>query len=179
MALKGGEGSASCPGHFLPPGKTQYLLYRRPVWIGAENLAPTRIRSPTVQLVASRYTDWATRPTAKVFPKIILTKVVFFWYKIKCRLGCGRNTSSQNESLHDFICKTWRRHALFVRPDVDMTLFVRPDVDMLYLWDLKSTWLYLWDLTSTCFIRHKCSQVKVTYSHNDHTFKARGVCVCR
>jgi hypothetical protein len=35
----------------LPPGKTRYPLYRRlggprPVWTGAENLAPTGIRSP-------------------------------------------------------------------------------------------------------------------------------------
>jgi hypothetical protein len=33
-----------------------------PVRTGAEKLAPTRIRSPTVQPIASRYTDWATRP---------------------------------------------------------------------------------------------------------------------
>ena len=35
-----------------------------PVWTGAENLAPAGIRSRTVQPVASRYTDHATRPTA-------------------------------------------------------------------------------------------------------------------
>jgi hypothetical protein len=28
-ALEGGEGSASCPDHLLPPGKTRYPLYRR------------------------------------------------------------------------------------------------------------------------------------------------------
>jgi len=28
-ALKGGEWSAALPGHTLPPGKTQYPLYRR------------------------------------------------------------------------------------------------------------------------------------------------------
>ena len=50
-ALEEGEGSASRPGRFLPPGKTLYALYRRtewapgPVWTGAENLAPTGIRS--------------------------------------------------------------------------------------------------------------------------------------
>jgi len=33
-----------------------------PVWIGVENFAPTRIRTRTVQPVASRYTDYATRP---------------------------------------------------------------------------------------------------------------------
>jgi len=48
-----GEGLASLPGCFLPPGKNRYPLYRRlggpqgPVWAGAENLAPpTGIRSP-------------------------------------------------------------------------------------------------------------------------------------
>ena len=50
-----GEGSASRPGRSLPPEKTQYPLYRRlggvpgPVWTGAENLAPTGIRSPDRQ----------------------------------------------------------------------------------------------------------------------------------
>ena len=34
-----------------------------PVWTGAENLAPTGIRSRTVQPVGSRYTDYATRLT--------------------------------------------------------------------------------------------------------------------
>jgi hypothetical protein len=29
-----------------------------PVWTGAENLAPTGIRSQTVKFVASSYTDW-------------------------------------------------------------------------------------------------------------------------
>ena len=33
------------------------------VWTGAENLATTRFDPRTVQSVASRYTDWATRPT--------------------------------------------------------------------------------------------------------------------
>jgi hypothetical protein len=33
-----------------------------PVWKGAENLAPPVFDPRTVQLVASRYTDWATGP---------------------------------------------------------------------------------------------------------------------
>ena len=37
-----------------------------PVWTGVENLAPTGIRSPTVQPVATRYTDYAIRPTFEV-----------------------------------------------------------------------------------------------------------------
>ena len=49
MALEGGEGSASRPGHSLPPGKTQYPLYRKlggpqgQVW---KISPPTGIRSP-------------------------------------------------------------------------------------------------------------------------------------
>jgi len=49
MALEGGEGSASRPGRSLPPGKTRYPEVGwapGPVWTGAENLAPTGIRSP-------------------------------------------------------------------------------------------------------------------------------------
>ena len=53
----GGEWSAARPGRTLPPGKTRYPFYRR---MGvpqgrsgrAENLAPTGIRSRTVQPVA-------------------------------------------------------------------------------------------------------------------------------
>ena len=49
----------------LPPGKTQYPLYRRlggsqSLWAGAENLAPPLGFDPqTIQPVASRYTDYA------------------------------------------------------------------------------------------------------------------------
>jgi len=66
-----GEWSAACPGSTLPPGKTRYPFYRR---LGgskgrsgrAEYLAPTRIRSRTVQPVVSRYINWATRPTTEM-----------------------------------------------------------------------------------------------------------------
>ena len=58
----------STPRPHFTPGKTRYPLYRR---LGgpqgrsgrAENLVPTGIRSPTVQPLFSRYTDWATGPT--------------------------------------------------------------------------------------------------------------------
>jgi hypothetical protein len=52
LALEGGEWSATRPGRTLPPGKTRYPLYRslggppELVWTGAENLAPTGVRSP-------------------------------------------------------------------------------------------------------------------------------------
>ena len=64
-ALEGGEGSASRPGHSLPPGKTRYPLYRRlggpQGWSGqVQKISPPPgFDSRTVQPVASRYTDWA------------------------------------------------------------------------------------------------------------------------
>ena len=51
-ALEGGEGSASLPGRPLLPGKDPVPIVQEagwapgPVWTGAENLAPTGIRSP-------------------------------------------------------------------------------------------------------------------------------------
>jgi len=68
-ALEGGEGSASSPGSSLPPGKTRYPLYRR---LGGtqdrsgqvrKNSPPLGFDSRTVQPLAIRYSDWATRPT--------------------------------------------------------------------------------------------------------------------
>jgi hypothetical protein len=51
-ALEGGEWSAVRPGRTLPPGKDPVPFVQQagwvpgPVWTGAENLAPTGIRSP-------------------------------------------------------------------------------------------------------------------------------------
>ena len=68
-ALEGGEGSTSRPGGLLPPGKTRYPLYRR---LGGPQSRSGQVRkiSPppgfyprTVHPVASRYADYATRPT--------------------------------------------------------------------------------------------------------------------
>ena len=67
-ALEGGERSASRPGRSLPPEKTRYPLYRR---LGGPQGRSGQVRkiSPppgfdprTAQPVASRYTDYATRP---------------------------------------------------------------------------------------------------------------------
>jgi len=70
VALEGGEWSAVCPGHNLPPGKTWYPLYGRlggpqgrSGW--AENLVPTGIWSQSRQSVVNRYTNWANRTTVK------------------------------------------------------------------------------------------------------------------
>ena len=62
----------SCPGSTLPPGKTQYPLYRR---LGGPQGRSGQVRkiSPppefdawTVQPVGSRYTNYATQPTTGI-----------------------------------------------------------------------------------------------------------------
>jgi len=69
-ALEGGEGSALRPGRSLPPGKDPVPLYRRLGGPQGRSRQVRKISPPpgfdprTVQPVASRYTDWATRPTS-------------------------------------------------------------------------------------------------------------------
>ena len=67
--LERGEGSALRSGRSLPPGKTRYPLYRR---LGGPQGRSGQVRkispppgfdSRTVQSVASRFTDYVTRPT--------------------------------------------------------------------------------------------------------------------
>ena len=77
-ALEADEWSAARSGRNLPPGKTRYPFYRR---LGrpqgrsgrAENLVPSGIRPRTVQLVVSRYTDWATWPAWSIVLTYLLT----------------------------------------------------------------------------------------------------------
>jgi hypothetical protein len=72
-ALERGEGSASRPDRWLPPGKTRHPLYSRLGGPQGQSGQVQKISPPpgfnprTVQLVASRYTDWATEPTPFVF----------------------------------------------------------------------------------------------------------------
>ena len=81
-ALEGGGGSASRPGRYLAPRKTWYPLYRRLGGPQSRSGQLRRISPPpgfdprTVQLVASRYTDCATRPT-KYFVRDTKHKLVF------------------------------------------------------------------------------------------------------
>ena len=69
---RSGEGSASRPGRSLPPGKTRYPLYRRLGGLRGPSGQVRKISPPpgfdarTVQPVASRYTDYATRPIVSV-----------------------------------------------------------------------------------------------------------------
>jgi len=68
-ALEGGEGSASRPGRSLPPGKEHVLIVQE-AWLGLraglDRCGKSRLHRDSipgrVQPVASRYTDWATRP---------------------------------------------------------------------------------------------------------------------
>ena len=66
--LEGGEGTESRPGRSLPQGKTQYPLYRRLGGPQGRSGQVGKVSPPpgfdprTVQPVASRYTDYATRP---------------------------------------------------------------------------------------------------------------------
>ena len=70
--LEGGEGSASRPGRSLPPGKTRYPLHRRlggpQGWSGQVRKIsqPPGFDPWTIQPIANRYTDWATRPTFSI-----------------------------------------------------------------------------------------------------------------
>jgi len=72
MALEGGEGSASRPGRSLPLGETRYPLYRRLGGTQGRSGLVWKISPPpgfdprTVQLIASRYADYATRPTTEM-----------------------------------------------------------------------------------------------------------------
>jgi len=67
-ALEEGEGSASRPGRSLPPGKARYPLYRRLGGIQGRSgqvrkISPQPGFDPrTVQPVAIRCSNWATRP---------------------------------------------------------------------------------------------------------------------
>ena len=76
-ALEGGEGSASRPGRSLPPGKTRYPLYRRLVGPQGRSGQVRKISPPSgldpqpVQPVASRYTNWATRPNKIPYQHVI------------------------------------------------------------------------------------------------------------
>ena len=71
-AIEGGEGSASRPGRYLPPGKTRYPLYRRLAEPQGRSGQVRKISPPpefdlrTVHPVASRYTVCATRPTLHI-----------------------------------------------------------------------------------------------------------------
>ena len=116
-ALKGGEGSASRPGHSLPPGKTRYPFYRRLGGLQGRSGQVQKISTPTgfdprtFQPVASRYTDWATRPTLEQLEctkfqslATMVLKIQHFWDVALCR---WRNNSRRFEGLSEIIDWPW------------------------------------------------------------------------
>ena len=84
-APEGGEGSASRSGRSLPPGKTRYPLYKRLSGPQGQSGQVRKISPPpefdprTVQLVASRYTDWATRTTVCIIICYIFLRLHDHW----------------------------------------------------------------------------------------------------
>ena len=68
MALEGGEGSVSCPSRSLPPSKDPVPIAQEagwalgPVWTGAENIAPTGIRSPDRPARGNQSLYWLSYP---------------------------------------------------------------------------------------------------------------------
>ena len=79
-ALEGGEGVSVTPRPLFIPGKDPVPIVQEagwapgPVWTGAEYLAPHREFYPrTVQPVASRYTDYATRATVNCMGHVKFT----------------------------------------------------------------------------------------------------------
>jgi len=94
MVLGGSEGSASRPGHSLPPGKTWYPLYRR---LGGpqgrsgqvQKISPPPWFDPlTVQPIASNYSDYATRPTILLWDFAVIQCMVVTW--LMTLMGGGR-----------------------------------------------------------------------------------------
>jgi hypothetical protein len=131
-ALEGGERSASRPGRSLRPGKTRCPLYRR--LDGSQGRSgQVRKTSPplgfdpqTVQPVASRYTDWATRPgfllnfsslIPKQTPALYITLLFFtseyaFQHYVLIWLHFVKSNSSQ------------RNRKLLFKPSMSSALFI-------------------------------------------------------
>ena len=131
-ALEGGEGSASRPGRSLPPGKTWYSLHRRLGGTKGRSGQVRKISPPpgfdprTVQHVASRYTDYATRPTMLCMLLFNFVYYMFLLLYMFCAVycvslccsgyclcvnvycttaaGCQPNCSQQNTSTSKLSC---------------------------------------------------------------------------
>ena len=125
-ALEGGERSVSRPGRSLCPGKTRYPLYRRldgPQGLSGQvrKISPlSGIRPRTVQPVASRYTDWATRPTLhskslyicfSLQSRVVIQMFVFISRRtqlnICCIFGSFNTTTCFDCPDQPSLCRTW------------------------------------------------------------------------
>jgi len=114
-ALEGGEGSALRPGRSLSPGKTRYPFYRR---LGGTQCRSGQVRkiSPppgfdprTVQPVASRYTDYATRPTIYYsIPSIFVTEL--FRAQNLCSININVRHSALCHTLYFYLSVSHNYH---------------------------------------------------------------------
>ena len=105
-ALEGCEGLASRPGRSSSSGKTRYTLYRR---MGGSQgrcgqvrkISPTPGIDPrTVQPVASRYTDYATRLTKLYADTGTLTNVVCMRRLLPSRVNALRYPRLLGSRMH-------------------------------------------------------------------------------
>ena len=130
-ALEGGEGSASCSGHSLPPGKGPVPIVQeagwppRPVWTRVENLdPPPGFDARTVQPLASRYTDWCIRLTGFH----LKTENSLAWFRkqnwltkgwVSLKIRSLTNSAMQQKSSRNYcdICKTKLKELIvFISP---------------------------------------------------------------
>jgi hypothetical protein len=127
MALEGGEGSASRPGCSLPRERPR--THCTGGWVGPragldrcrKSPPPLGFDARTVQPIASRYTDWATRPTNREEVKwnaavsfteqaIYYLFITFDWLLLE---GGLLYLHTLSEMIHK-ISKTWRNSSWFV-----------------------------------------------------------------
>jgi hypothetical protein len=134
-ALEGGDGSVSRPGSSLPPGKTRYPLYRglcRPQgrFGKVRKISPPPGFDPgTVQSVASRYTNYATRPHNEVM----------HYPKLHC--ACVQLRSQITLSLKKVICRLLvYSPCIFPARVLDMYVVTRNEVSLLQTYSQWPNW---------------------------------------
>ena len=99
-----GERSASSPARSLPPGKTQYPLYRRLDGHQGRSRQVRKISSPpefdprTVQPVVSRYTDW-TIPAHYPHNIRVVNSLWMRWAGYIRRIGENLHTDFRSENV--------------------------------------------------------------------------------
>jgi hypothetical protein len=110
---RSGRGFSVTPRPLFTPGKDPVAIVQEagwapgPVWTGAENLAPPGFDPRTVQPVASRYTDYATRPKCFIdtAPKLACHSTPYFGFpdvQICCRWFKGFRGIRCQEKETDF-----------------------------------------------------------------------------
>ena len=134
-ALEGGEGSASRPGRFLPPGKTRYPLYRRlggtQGWSGqVRKISPSPAFDPrTAARSQSLYRLSYLGPLTSSVPLIIVLQVFISLFTVLSNNSATVATSSLilrsiwvvNSCRHDYV----QFYVLLtVRPGIICLVFV-------------------------------------------------------